>query len=174
MIPSTEPDCGEFEIVADIRYSDAVLATLAQFRLRARSGVLAYAVVLVSSIGATWVTGGALFWLPAAVASGGCTVVAAIIWLVRRDFRRSGGKPLRMRFHVCGGGIEIRAAGRGEWVAWEDVWDAGETRRSFLVSPRPGEHYVIPKRYCDSAAVGNLRMRLFQREASVRGALRGM
>ncbi len=157
MVPSQELGTRSLEIVADIRYSDAVHATLAQFSRRARFGLWTYAVSLAVSMAAAWLVGGALAWLPAVLGAVGCAAVSLAAWVARRDFRKSGGKPLRMRYHICGSGVEILAAGRGDWVAWENVWDAGETRRSFLVSPGPGEHYVIPKRCCDAAAVESLR-----------------
>ncbi len=157
MVPSPEPVPDEFQIVADVRYSDAVFATLAQFSRRGRIVLRVYALALTVSIGVAWITGGVWLWLPVVLGFIACGAVGSVVWLVGRDFRLSGGKPLRMRFHICDSGVEVRAAGRGDWMAWEDVWDAEETRRSFLVSPGPGEHYVIPKRCCDTAAVEGLR-----------------
>lgn len=157
MAPQPEPLTRSFEIVAEVGYADALLGTLAQFLRRARPLLRAYAAVLAAALLAAWLAAGPLLWLPALLAAAGASAVAGAAWQARRDFRRSGGKPLRMRYHFCGSGIEIRAAGRGDWVAWEDVWDAGETRRSFLLSPGPGEQYVIPKRCCDADALAGLR-----------------
>lgn len=55
-----------------------------------------------------------------------------------------------MRYHVC-------ATGRIDWLTWEDLWEAGKTRRSFLLSPTPREQYVIAKRCCSEGAVTELR-----------------
>ena len=149
-----------FEIVAEVRYSDALLAAFAQFRRRAPALLVLYVAALATSLAGYWIAGGGYAWLAAATAATGAGIVAVVGWLTLRDFRRSGGRPLRMRYHVCGSGVEIRAAGRGDWVAWEDLWDAGETSRSFVLSPSPGEQYVIPKRYCDRATTDGLRQAL--------------
>ena len=160
MAPPEEHAPPSIDIVAHVGYSDALLATFSQFFRRGRPVMRAYAAVLAASAGAAWLTDGELLWLPALVVAGGGAALTSTAWVARRDFRRAGGKPLRVRYHVCGSGVEIRSAGRGDWVAWEDVWDAGETRRSFLLSPSPGEHYVIPKRCCDARAVEGLRQML--------------
>lgn len=157
MASRPEPVPASFEIVAEVRYADALLAALSQFRRRAPVALVIYGLALAASLAGSWVTGGAFFWLAGVAGALGCATVALVAWTTHRDFQRSGGRPLRMRYHVCSSGVEIRAAGRGDWVAWEDLWDAGETSRSFLLSPAPGEHYVIPKRCCDSAAASRLR-----------------
>ena len=146
-----------FEIVADVRYSDALFAALAQFRRRARVILVLYAASLAASVVGSWIVGGLYAWLAVAMVGTGIGLVSLIAWLTFVDFRRSGGRPVRMRYHVCGSGVEIIAAGRGDWVTWEDLWDAGETSRSFVLSPSPGEQYVIPKRCCDREAAAGLR-----------------
>lgn len=146
-----------FEIVAEVRYSDALLAALAQFRRRAPLLLAVYVAGLAASVAGSWIAGGRYGWLAAAMVATGVGLVSLVASLTLRDFRRSGGRPLRMRYRVCGSGVEIVAAGRGDWVAWEDLWDAGETSRSFVLSPSPGEQYVIPKRCCDREAAAGLR-----------------
>ena len=144
-------------IDAEIRYSDALLAGAAQFVRRARPGLAVYGLLLAASA-AGWLAGSAVSgWVALALAAAGAALPGAMAWLVRRDFRARGGKPLRLRYHVCGSGIEVQAPGRSDWLAWDDLWDVGETRRSFLVSPAPGEQYVIPKRCCGESVAGRLR-----------------
>lgn len=148
---------GGLSIDAEIRYSDALLAGAAQFVRRARSGLAVYGLLLAAST-AGWLAGsGASGWAAFALAAAGAALPGLMAWLVRRDFRARGGRPLRLRYYVCGSGIEVQAPGRCDWLAWDDLWEAGETRRSFLVSPGPGEQYVIPKRCCGAAMAGRLR-----------------
>lgn len=141
------PETASFDIVAELRYGDALMGALSQFARRARSVLALYAVVLLGSVAGSLVTGGAFGWLAIAVAGIGIALVSLVALLARRDFG-TRGKPRRLRYHVCGSGIEVHSAGRSDWIAWEDLWDFGETRRSFLFSPAPGEQYVLPKRCC--------------------------
>ena len=70
---------------------------------------------------------------------------------------RSGAGVARMAYRLSEAGVEIRRAGRTDWIPWDELWDAAETRRSYLLCPAPGEQYVIPKRCCDADARYGLR-----------------
>ncbi|MDE0625225.1 MAG: YcxB family protein [Bryobacterales bacterium] len=155
--PRDESMPESFDIHAEVRYSDALLASLACFRSRAPLVLWTYASALAGSLVGSWLVGGVFAWLFPALAIFGAGTVALVAGLIRRDFRNAGGRPRHMRFHVCESGVEIRAAGRGDWVTWEDLWEVGETGRSFFFSPSPGELYVIPKRCCDATTVAGLR-----------------
>ena len=170
MAASEESVSDSFEIVAEVRYSDALFAALAQFRRRAPIALAVYAVVFGLSAAGALTVGGRYVWLATFLAVAAAGLVSLVGWLTFRDFRSAGGRPLRMRYHVCGSGVEIRAAGRGDWVAWDDMWDAGETGRSFVLSPSPGEQYVIPKRCCDKETAAGLRQTLRSGDA---GTARG-
>ena len=152
-----EPVARSFEITALVRYSDALEATLSQCWRRAPGAVSLYLAVLAGLAAAAWLTAGALAWLAVMAALPGLAAAASAAWLARLDFKRSGGKPVRMRYRVCSSGIEIDAARRCDWIAWEDLWGASETRRSFLLLPSPGEQYAIPKRCCDESCAAALR-----------------
>ncbi len=157
LITAPEHDPGSFEIAVDVRYGDALAAALSQCWRRAPVALAVYLTGLVALISAAWLTVGALAWLAATAAAPGLAAIALVAWLTRLDFKRSGGKPKRMRYHVCDSGIEINAARRSDWIAWDDLWGASETGRSFLLSPSPSEQYVIPKRCCDVARIEALR-----------------
>lgn len=157
VVSAPERDPGSFEIAADVRYGDALAASLSQCWRRAPAALAVYLTGLVALIWAAWFTVGALAWLAALAAVPGLAAIALVAWMTRLDFKRSGGKAKRMRYHVCDSGIEINAARRSDWIAWDDLWGASETRRSFLLSPSPSEQYVIPKRCCDAARVEALR-----------------
>lgn len=146
-----------FDIFAEVGYFDALFASLARVRRRAPLALGAYGLALGASVAASWLVGGVIVWLAAALALTGAGIVALVAGLTHRDFRKSGGRPKRFRYHVCESGVEIRSVGRGDWVIWEDLWDFGETSRSFVLSPSPGEQYVIPKRCCDGATVAAMR-----------------
>lgn len=157
LVTAPEHDPGSFEIAVDVRYGDALAAALSQCWRRAPVALAVYLSGLGALISAAWFTIGALAWLAAIAAVPGLAAIALAAWMTRLDFKRSGGRPKRMRYHVCDSGIEINAARRSDWIAWDDLWGASETRRSFLLSPSPSEHYVIPKRCCDAARVEALR-----------------
>ena len=157
LVTAPERDPGSFEISVDVRYSDALAAALSQCWRRAPAALAVYLTGLVTLISAAWLTGGALAWLAATAAVPALAAIALVAWMTRLDFKRSGGKPKRMRYHVCDSGIEINAARRSDWIAWDDLWGASETRRSFLLAPSPSEQYVIPKRCCDAARIEALR-----------------
>ncbi|MDE0108521.1 MAG: YcxB family protein [Bryobacterales bacterium] len=154
-MPAHDPS--SFEIAAEVRYGDALAAALSQCWRRAPVALAVYLTGLVASIAAGWLSGGTLAWLAVVGAVPGVAVIAFVAATARLDFKRGGGRPLRMLYHVCGSGIEIRAARRSDWIAWDDLWGASETRRSFLLSPSPGEQYVIPKRCCDAGRAEALR-----------------
>lgn len=170
---SPEHDSSSFEIAAEIRYGDALAAALSQCWRRAPTALAVYLTGLAALIAAGWLAGGALAWLAAFGAAPGVAAIAFAAATARLDFKRCGGRPLRMHYHVCGSGVEIRAARRSDWIAWDDLWGASETRRSFLLSPSPGEQYVIPKRYCDASRVEALRALLGRALASRPGRRSG-
>lgn len=153
--PEHEPR--SFEIAAEVRYGDALAAALSQCWCRAPTALTVYLAGLVALIAAGCLSGGALAWLAVVGAVPGVAGVAFAAATARLDFKRGGGRPLRMHYHVCDSGVEIRAARRSDWIAWDDLWAASETRRSFLLSPSPGEQYVIPKRCCDAGRAEALR-----------------
>lgn len=155
--PAPEHDPESFEIAAEIRYGDALAAALSQCWRRAPTALAVYLTGLVALIVAGWLSRGELAWLAVVGAAPGVAAIAFVAATARLDFKRGGGRPLRMRYHVCGSGVEIRAARRSDWIAWDDLWGASETRRSFLLSPSPGEQYVIPKRCCDAGRAEALR-----------------
>ena len=154
-VPEHDPE--SFEIAAEVRYTDALAASLSQFWRRAPVTLVAYVTVVVALTAVGWLTAGALAWLALLAAVPGLAALALVAWTTWLDFKRGGGKPLRMRFHVCGSGVEIYAARRSDWIAWDDLWGASETRRSFLLAPSPSEQYVIPKRCCDAHRAAALR-----------------
>ena len=154
---AAEQDPISFEIAAEVRYGDALAAALSQCWRRAPAALAVYLTGLVALIAAACLSGGALAWLAVVGAAPGVAAVGFAATTARLDFKRSGGRPLPMHFHICGSGVEIRAARRSDWIAWDDLWAASETRRSFLLSPSPGEQYVIPKRCCDAGRAAALR-----------------
>ena len=156
-ISAPEHDPVSFEIAAEIRYGDALAAALSQCWRRAPTALAVYLTGLVALIAAGCLSGGALVWLAVVWAAPGLAAAAFVAAAARLDFKRGGGRPLRMRYHVCDSGVEIRAARRSDWIAWDDLWAASETRRSFLLSPSPGEQYVIPKRCCGAGHAEALR-----------------
>ena len=152
MAQPSESSRSSFEIVAEIGYSDALTAALFQPARKAPVVLAAYTVLGASLAAAALVADGFFVWLAVAWFTPAVTSVALVAWLTFRDFRVRNGRPFRLRFHFCGSGIEILSGGRSDWIAWEDLQDGCETRRSFLLSPARGVQYVIPKRCCGSAA----------------------
>lgn len=144
---ASETAAASFDIVAELRYGDALTAALSRFARRASRVLALYVLVLLGSVAGSVVWGGAFGWLATASAGSGIALVSLVALLARRDFG-ARGKPRRLRYHFCDSGIEVLSAGRSDWIAWDDLWDVGETRRSFLFSPSPGEQYVLPKRCC--------------------------
>ena len=157
MVSVPEHGLDSFEIAVEVRYGDAVAASLSQFWRRAPVTFAVYLAVVTVLTAMGWLTAGALAWLAILAAMPGVFAIAFVGWATWLDFKRGGGKPLRMRFHVCGSGVEIYAARRSDWIAWDDLWGASETRRSFLLAPSPSEQYVIPKRCCDAGRAAALR-----------------
>ena len=147
-----------FEIDAEVRYGDALLAAMTQFRRRSRTLLWGYGTLVAGFAVAGWISGSpAIWWGVLAMAILGALPPILMTWLTWRDFRASGGKALRTRYRVCESGVEVRAAGRVDWLTWEDIWQAGETRSSFLLSPTPHEQYIIPKRCCGECVAAQLR-----------------
>ena len=155
---SGRASCAErFEILAEVRYADAFLAALSPFYRRSSVGVALYGALLAVLAAGAWLVGGGLAWTALAAAAPGWAILALVAWRTARDYRRTGGKPARMLYRVSPFGVEILATGRSDWIAWDDLFDAAETRRSFILSPAPGQQYVIPKRSCRGAAGASLR-----------------
>ena len=152
MAQASESSLLSFAIVAEVGYSDALAAALSQPARKAPVVLVVYTVLGICLAVAALVAGGVFVWAAVGWFTPGATAVALVAWLTYRDFRVRNGRPFRLRYHFCGSGIEILSAGRSDWIAWEDLEDGCETRRSFLLSPAPGEQYVIPKRCCGSAA----------------------
>lgn len=175
-VPATSArvhDPSSFEIAAEVRYGDALAAALSQCWRRGPVALAVYLTGLVALIAAGWMSGGALAWLFVVGAVPGIAAIAFVAATAWLDFKRGGGRPLRMLYHVCGSGIEIRAARRSDWIAWDDLWGASETRRSFLLAPSPGEQYVIPKRCCEAGRAEALRELLGSALASRAGRRSG-
>lgn len=143
----------------EIGFRDALFATLSQLARRARGLAAGYAVAAAGFGAGVIALDAGLAWLAAAGAPP-AAAVALVVLRTGRDFR--GRRVRRMRYYLCGEGVEVRGAGGTDWIVWEDFWDVGETRRSFLLSPSPGEHYLIPKRCCGAALP---RVRELLREA---------
>lgn len=141
-----------FDIVAEIGYADALAAALSHPARKAPAVLATYTVLAASLAAAALLTDGVFVWLAVGWLTPGATAVALVAWLTYRDFRARNGRPFHLRYHFCGSGVEILSGGRSDWIAWEDLQDGYETRRSFLLSPAPGQQYVIPKRCCGSAA----------------------
>lgn len=155
------------DIEAAVGFADAFLAWLALFLRRSRAGLTVCVVVCAAAAAAAGLSGDyLLLWIPAAPAAAGLLAVGFAARLTQMDFRARGGKPLRLHYHVCPSGMEAAAGGRSGWLAWEDLWDAVETRRSFLICPSPQEQYVLPKRFLDERGVALLRAFLAERRAA--------
>ena len=152
MAQASESPHLSFEIVAEIEYSDALAATLSQPARKAPAVVAVYVLLAACLAAAALVANGAFVWFAIGWLAPGVTAVGLVAGLTFRDFKARSGRPLRLRYHFCDSGVEIRSGGRSDWIAWDDLQDGCETRRSFLLSPARGEHYVIPKRCCGSAA----------------------
>ena len=146
------------DIDAVVGFGDAFWAELTLFAKRARSGLIVYAVLLAGSSFAAWFTGRDwLSWVVAALLLIAVLAIGFLARITQMDFRSRGGEPLRLRYHVCPSGLEAIAGERSGWMAWDDVWEATETRRSFLLSPSPEEQYVLPKRYLNDDGIELLR-----------------
>lgn len=135
-----------FDIDAEVRFGDSLIATLWPSGRRAMVFGASFAILLLGA----W-TGDGFYDLALAAAVLVVTGVhAAVAWVLHLEYRRAGGKPKRIRYHVCGSGIEIQGAGHSsEWVEWSALVEVRETPRSFLLRPSDVEQYVIPKRCCD-------------------------
>ena len=151
MAQASESFHSSFDIVAEIGYSDALAAALSQPARKAPGVLAVYAGLAACLAAAALIAEGVFVWLAVGWLTPGATAVALVAWLTYRDFRARNGMPFRLRYHFCGSGVEILSRGRSDWIAWEDLQYGCETRRSFLLSPAPGEQYVIPKRCCGSA-----------------------
>ncbi len=155
--PPAEPQAHGVDVEAEIRLGDALLAALWPTRGRAmRFGICWLAVGCGAWLGPEWFRWALYSWTAWFVGLHG-----AAAWLVRRDYQAAGGVPRRLRYHVCGEGIEIRDAGRrSEWLPWEEVEGARETPASFVVRASATDQYVIPKRDCRGGRTGQLRRAL--------------
>ncbi len=143
-----------FDIDAEVRYSDSVIAALWPSRRRALVFGVCFAILALGA----WRGDGFYDWALAAALVLVLGVHLAVVWLLRLDYRKAGSKPRSIRYHVCGSGIEIQGAGRrSEWVEWGDLVEVRETPRSFLVRPSDAEQYVIPKRCCDGDRTERMR-----------------
>ena len=151
MAQASESSLSSFDIVAEIGYSDALAAALFQPARKAPIVLAGYAVLGACLAASALVADGIFVWLAVGWFTPAVTSVALVAWLTFRDFRVRNGRPFRLRYHFCGSGVEILSRGSSDWIAWEDLQDGCETRRSFLLSPARGEQYVIPKRCCGSA-----------------------
>ena len=141
-----------FDIVAEIGYLDALAGALSQPARKAPAILAAYAVLAACLAAAALVVGDVFVWLAVGWFAPAAAAIALVAWLTLRDFKARNGRPVRLRYHFCASGVEILSGGRSDWIAWEDLQDGFETRRSFLLSPAHGEQYVIPKRCCGNAA----------------------
>ena len=136
-----------FNIDAEVRFSDSLIAALWPSRRRAFVFGVCFAILALGA----WQGDGFSDWALAAALLLVGGVHAVVAWVLRVEYRKAGSRPKRMRFHVCGSGIEIQGAGRrSEWVEWADLVEVRETPRSFLLRPSRSEQYVIPKRCFDA------------------------
>ena len=132
-----------FDIDAELRFGDSLLAALWPPRRRAIAFGICFAILFGG-----WLLGFDYYvWILALTALLVVAVHVGIAWLVHREYQVAGGTPNRMTYHVCGSGVEVRGdRGRQEWIAWGDMLDVRETPLSFLLRPSDVEQYVIPKR----------------------------
>ena len=143
-----------FEIDAEVRFSDSLIATLWPSRQR---GVKVGACLAILAVGA-WLGEDLYDWAFAVAVFLVASVHAAVACLVYLDYRNAGSKPKRIRYHICGSGFEASdASDRSEWIPWADLVQARETPCSFLLRPSDVEHYVIPKRCCQGDRAEHLR-----------------
>lgn len=157
--PLAPPQPGTVLIHADVGYWDALLATISQlWRRSPPSAVGSYATLVLLAASAAVYTSGTLAWLAFAAAFPGIVAVLVVAWVTRSDLARSGGGAPHITYHLCDSGVEIGREGRTDWILWDELWDAAETGRSFLLCPSPGAQYVIPKRYCSADATRALRV----------------
>ena len=135
-----------FNIDTEVRFSDSLIAALWPSRRRTVVFGVCFAILALGA----WMGDGLYDWALGVAVVLVTAVHAATAWLLRIDFRRAGSEPKRIRYHVCGSGIEVQGAGgRSEWIEWGDLLEIRETPRSFLLRPSEAEQYVIPKRCCD-------------------------
>ena len=135
-----------FNIDTELRFSDSLIAALWPSRRRTVVFGVCFAILALGA----WMGDGLYDWALGVAVVLVAAVYAATAWLLRIDYRRAGSEPKRIRYHVCGSGIEIQdAGGRSEWIEWGDLLEIRETPRSFLLRPSEAEQYVIPKRCCD-------------------------
>lgn len=155
--PLARSEAHGVEVAAKVRLGDALLAALWPTARRAALwGGCWLAVGGGAWLGPEWLRWALYAWTTAFVGLHG-----AAAWLVRRDYLAAGGMPRRLRYHVCGEGIEIRGAGRrSEWLPWEEVQGVRETPSSFVVRASATDQYVIPKRDCPDGRSGRLRRAL--------------
>ncbi|MDE0105215.1 MAG: YcxB family protein [Bryobacterales bacterium] len=153
------PSPGTLLVHADVGYWDALLATISQVWRRAPATAIgAYFTFALLASSAAVFTSGTLAWLALAAAFPGIVAVLVVAWVTRLDLARSGGGTPHITYHLCESGVEIGREGRTDWIPWDELWDAAETGRSFLLCPSPGAQYVIPKRYCSADATRALRV----------------
>ncbi len=168
-LPASSSRAGKAETLdvdAAVGFADAFLASLALFLRRSRTGLIACAVVCALAAAAIGLTGAyRLAWIFVAPAVAALLAVGFVARLTQMDFRARGGGPLRLHYHVCPSGMEATAGRRSGWLAWGDLWDAVETRRSFLICPSPQEQYVLPKRCFDERGIELLRGILAERRS---------
>lgn len=81
----------------------------------------------------------AMILLPAALLS-------AVYVGTKRAFDRAHRIHPVLRFHFCDGGVQIDSRRNSDWIAWEDITEAVESKSDFFVFPAPNEHYLVPKR----------------------------
>ena len=142
--PSGHPS---FEIDAEVRFGDSLLAALWPPRRR----VITFSACLGFLFGGSLLGFDYFPWFFAFGVLIAVGVHAGVAWLVHYEYQAAGGTARRMRFHVCGSGVEVRGdRGRQEWITWGDMLDVRETPLSFLLRPSDIEQYVIPKRCFDS------------------------
>lgn len=143
-----------FDIKAEVGLRDAMLATLWPTRNRALCLGVCFAILGTVA----WFRDGFADWALAAVVLfvGGAHFLAGC--LVYASYANSGGKPARMRYHVCESGFEVRGAGFvTDWIVWEDVHSVRETPGSFVLRPTGSEQYVVPKRCCTGEFAARMR-----------------
>ncbi len=143
-----------FDIDAEIGLADAVVATLWPPRVRAIKFAVGYPILGYLSWTGPLVYD--VFFWSAVFLMGGTYIAIAII--TGYDYKKAGGKPKRMQFHVCATGIEVRdGRWRREWLSWGELESVRETPISFLIRPSDVEQYVIPKRACRGDLLPKMR-----------------
>lgn len=140
------------EFTVELAFEDLFDAAWTLFLRRARVGVIVYGVVALGVAGAWALIPSNWPRLPLHLL--GALLVAAPLFVFgflyrinQLDFQRSDPAQRRIRYKIGADGLQARSGKNLGIAAWDELWDAAESRRSFLVCVSPQEQYVLPKRF---------------------------